>query len=147
LKKAKEIYVNIENIRKCDFKELTTDQKYSVLMILVKYLLPVINQNNIESDILKQTLQNVKMRYHFRKKPSQEVNIPNGSISQNNSINQYESKTFTNNKSNINVGNNDDLFNKIIKLKFPRVKTQTNFNFNSITTKVPTVRNFTILNS
>ena len=65
--KKKEIYINNESLKKFEFNNLSKQEKYSVLIILMKYLMPliygeqeVINSNNNFTD-------NCKIRYHFPK--------------------------------------------------------------------------------
>ena len=43
LKNNKEIYLNIDSIKKGDFNKLTKEEKYSTLIILMKYLIPLMN--------------------------------------------------------------------------------------------------------
>ena len=65
--KNKEIYINNESLRKFDFSNLTKQEKYSTLIILMKYLMPliydeqeVLNTNNSFTD-------KCKIKYHYPK--------------------------------------------------------------------------------
>ena len=40
IKNNKEIFVNIDSIKKCDFTIFSKEEKYTILLILMKYLLP-----------------------------------------------------------------------------------------------------------
>ena len=51
LKNNKNIYLNIDSIRRGDFSSLNKEEKYSVLIILMKYLLPLINSSKINHEI------------------------------------------------------------------------------------------------
>jgi hypothetical protein len=77
LKKAKEIYINVESVRDCDFSMLTAEQKYAVLIIFMKHMMPLVNQNNIGAEFAKNNVNGVKMRYHFSKKYNDEQILRN----------------------------------------------------------------------
>ena len=47
MKNIKSIYVNIEEFKRCNFENLSSEQKYSIVMLIIKYLLPLINPNNL----------------------------------------------------------------------------------------------------
>ena len=64
---SKDIYINNESLKKFDFSNLTKQEKYSTLIILMKYLMPliydeqeVLNSNNSFTD-------KFKIKYHFPK--------------------------------------------------------------------------------
>ena len=58
IKNNKEIYVNIESLQKCDFTIFTKEEKYSILVILMKYLLPLINSNE------NSNFGNINLKFH-----------------------------------------------------------------------------------
>ena len=58
IKNNKEIYVNIEALQKCDFNVFTNEEKYSILVILMKYLLPLINSSEYGN------MGNVNLKFH-----------------------------------------------------------------------------------
>ena len=58
IKNNKEIYINIESLQNCDFNIFTKEEKYSILVILMKYLLPLININE------NSNLGNVNLKFH-----------------------------------------------------------------------------------
>jgi hypothetical protein len=59
IKQNHDLYINIDSLRNCEFQNFDSEQKYSILMILVKHILPLIN---LQSEV-KQSLNNVKVRY------------------------------------------------------------------------------------
>ena len=65
LKEIQDIYINIDSIRSCDFSDLNGEQKYSVLVILIKHLLPLINISNTDNQIRK-NVKNVKLKFEGR---------------------------------------------------------------------------------
>ena len=50
-----ELFVNIDSIRKCDFSNLNKEEKYTTLIIIMKYLMPLMDSSNA----LKQSQNNV----------------------------------------------------------------------------------------
>ena len=61
IKNNKEIYINIESLKNCDFTIFTKEEKYSILVILMKYLLPLINSNEYSN------LGNVNLKFQTNK--------------------------------------------------------------------------------
>jgi hypothetical protein len=59
IRKNKDLYINLDYLKSCEFEIFNTEQKYSILMVLVKHILPLVN---LQSEV-KQTLNNVKVRY------------------------------------------------------------------------------------
>ena len=51
VKNNKELYLNLEMIQKCDFSNFSKEEKYAVLVILMKYLMPLVNMS--QTDFLK----------------------------------------------------------------------------------------------
>ena len=119
IKNNKEIFVNIDSLKKCDFTVFTKEEKYTILLILMKYLLPLINSNEIGNnmnDINFKFISNFYKKsndeFEFKKKPlnsSKSCNIIKSSIKNLNSqssldslpsINKYKNKTIIN--SNLN---------------------------------------------
>jgi hypothetical protein len=116
-----EIFVNINDIKKDDFSSLNNEQKYAVLMILMKYILPMVNLDEIENaNFMKENLQHVKMKYHF-KNPINDANLMNKSSSGANfgNINKPQKVAKTavpgfrksNNREAINLNNFNNLNN------------------------------------
>ena len=64
--KNKELYINNESLKKFEFNNLTRQEKYSTLIILMKYLMPLIYSGN---EILNSNNVNDKcfIKYHFPK--------------------------------------------------------------------------------
>ena len=62
LKKNKEIYINIDSIHHGDFSALNKEEKYSTLIILMKYLMPLMNSKNISNK--QNSIDNINLKYH-----------------------------------------------------------------------------------
>ena len=63
IKNNKEIYVNIEALQHGDFTIFTKEEKYSILVILMKYLLPLVNSN--ECSVNKSGMNNINLKFHY----------------------------------------------------------------------------------
>ena len=105
IKKNKNFYVNIESIKKCDFKIFSKEEQYSLLILIMKYLLPIINLNfnascNIGNDIFETNLNVINKDFNktqnFLKDP-----ILKFAFSKNNNFKNIHSSNITsfNNKS------------------------------------------------
>lgn len=70
LKNSRELYINLENIKKGNFNDLCSQERYSVLMLLMKYLVPLINPSEVRySELgLSNSIDNVKIKYHMTKR-------------------------------------------------------------------------------
>ena len=75
LKKNKEIYVNIDSIQKGDFTLLNKEEKYSTLIILMKYLIPLINIKNIDNRNYQ--IDNINVKFHELKAPKKFTSLTN----------------------------------------------------------------------
>ena len=62
LKNNKEIYVNIDSIKKGDFNLLSKEEKYSTLIILMKYLIPLMDRKGFNEK--KYSIDNINVKYH-----------------------------------------------------------------------------------
>ena len=62
--KINEIYIDIEDLKKCDFSKLTSEQKYSIITLLIKYLLPLINKENLPQN-LKNNIKKINTKFYF----------------------------------------------------------------------------------
>jgi len=99
--KSKNINIDIENIKKFDFETLKKEEKYSILVLLMKYLLPLIfiNYNyNIKDNLFKTSIN---------------VNLIKRNIPHNNSPQKYLKDSYLKNafagkkiKANLFVENN-----------------------------------------
>jgi hypothetical protein len=47
MKNIKNIFINLEDFKQCNFEILSSEQKYSIIMLIIKYLIPLINPNNL----------------------------------------------------------------------------------------------------
>ena len=59
MKNIKNIFINLEDFKQCNFESLSSEQKYSIVMLIIKYLMPLINPNNLP-DKFKSLFSNVE---------------------------------------------------------------------------------------
>ena len=61
-----EIFVNIDNIRKCDFSNLNKEEKYTTLIIMMKYLMPLMDSSNaIKQNQNNNSINNVNLKFYL----------------------------------------------------------------------------------
>ena len=60
----KEIYIDINEFNKCEFDKLTIDKKYSLTILLIKCILPLINENNLPENI-KKNMKNIQTKFYL----------------------------------------------------------------------------------
>ena len=61
----KDIFINLDEFKSCDFDKLNPEQRYGILSLLIKYMLPVVNQELTNSEMLKTKLSKVKQKFYF----------------------------------------------------------------------------------
>ena len=66
-----EVNIHIEDIKKGDFSTLNKEEQYSILIILMKYMMPMVNQANLDNEVKK--VNKVNLRFHL---PEIKTNIP-----------------------------------------------------------------------
>ena len=91
LKNNKEIYLNIDSIKKGDFNKLSKEEKYSTLIILMKYLIPLMNIKTTNDK--KYSIDNINIKI-------QEFNPPKKFISFSNRKNKKIKKYIMNTVNN-----------------------------------------------
>ena len=108
-----EIFVNIDAIRKCDFSNLNKEEKYSTLIILMKYLMPLMDSSNVlKQNQNNNSANNVNLKFYLANKQHY---VDDGDINSFNlhKKNKYGKMLSLNNVDNniVNKNNNDILPN------------------------------------
>lgn len=112
LKKNKNIFINIDSLKKGDFSSLSKDEKYSALIIIMKYLLPLINSSKSNDKIYNNTeilngnnrINNINLKFHSMKK--EKLNKKNNNlISKNLFFKRINRKIYDKPNSSINLLN------------------------------------------
>ena len=129
----KNIYINIEDFKSCDFENLSSEQKYSIVMLIIKYLLPLINPNNLP-DKFKSLFCNVENATFINEKTEQNNNLLSSTSYGSNNLNclgpEHRHKVI---KSRIKSSSSD--FGKtqiIFDNRYHQKINSANNNFNSI---------------
>ena len=72
----KELYINIDDFKKCEFELLNPEQKYSAIVMIIKYLLPIIGKEvvsddcSLSSNTLCKRFDHIKTKFCFGKEDS-----------------------------------------------------------------------------
>ena len=96
LKNNKELNIDIDLMKKGDFSGLNEKEKYSTLIILMKYLMPLIYSTESLNDF--NNLNNINLKFYSKKK---KIKISKNSNNGYN-INQNIFKKIMSKKSNLN---------------------------------------------
>lgn len=62
---VKDIFINLDDFKTCEFEKLTNEQQYGILALLIKYILPVVNQELTNNELLNKKLSKVRQKYYF----------------------------------------------------------------------------------
>ena len=87
----REVNIHIEDIKNGDFSSFSKEEQYSILIILMKYMMPMVNQANLNNEIKK--VNKVNLKFHL---PEITTNIPLG-------LNNYNYKRLKFRKPNLNI--------------------------------------------
>lgn len=96
-KNTKDVYVNIDEIKKGNFDSFSKQEKYSILVYLLKNILPLVNTEEDEDiNTLKEQFEKVEINNKTRTNFNlTNKNFHHYSQSNNNKKNQMNNKTFT----------------------------------------------------
>ena len=119
IKNNKEIFVNIDSLKKCDFTVFSKEEKYTILLILMKYLLPLINSNEVGNN-----MNDINFKFHSNlyKKSNDEF--------------EYKKKILNSSRSSINIKssvknlNSQSSFDSLPSINRYKNKTIINSNLN-----------------
>ena len=111
--KIKEFYINIDDFKKCDFENLNPEQKYSIIVLIIRNLLPILNINHINNlDIKYKKIKTIFCDDKFVLTPKLEKNSQKYSF-------DLSKESFLKNQStnNNNKKNNSQMFKEFPSLK------------------------------
>ena len=111
-----EICVNIEDLKKYDFEKLNNEQKYSLFILIIKYLLPFINNEGLTSNLVYKT-NNIQTIFYYGQTNSESTFTP------------HNSKTFYNKSKDI-TKKRICLMKEINKIGFNKLKSNSLNNSN-----------------
>jgi hypothetical protein len=99
--KIKEFYINIDDFKKCDFGNLNPEQKYSIIVLIIRNLLPILNINHINNlDIKYKKIKTIFCDDKFVLTPKLEKNSQKYSFDLSKESFLKNQSTNSNNKKN-----------------------------------------------
>ena len=125
-KNKKDIYVNIEEVKKGNFEKFTNEEKYSVLVYLMKHLLPLVNSENNEINDIKEQINSVEIGYNGNKQFMSKTTYGNFGLYTNNLNSKKISKknSINNDRRAVsNIAEKNNFKNKTYTTKFPKIET------------------------
>ena len=60
----KDVYIDLNEFKKCKFEKLSAEKRYSIIFLLIQYLLPLVNENNLP-DNLKNKINNINSKFYM----------------------------------------------------------------------------------
>ena len=125
-KNITEVNINIEDIKNGNFENFSKKKKYSILVYLLKHLLPLISDDNAQNELLKQQFSQVEINNKtFCKTKS--------------SFNNYYQPCKTQ-MYNLNNDYNNKTFTKFPKIEHLYINSQKNKNTNNALYKILTIK-------
>ena len=70
-----ELFIKIEDLKKYDFEKLNNEQKYSLLILIIKYILPFINNEGLTSNLINKT-NNIQTIFYYCQNNSESTFTP-----------------------------------------------------------------------
>ena len=94
------IRIHIDQIKRCDFSLFNTDEKYALLVLIMKYLLPLVTLNvnascNIGNNIFKTNLNLINRRFNSTEKYLNDKILRQAFLGKNNKLNNNLGKSRT----------------------------------------------------
>lgn len=85
------LYINIDQIQKCDFTIFTSEEKYSLLVLMMKYLLPIVSLNansiyNIGNGIFQTNLNLITKKVNMNERYLKDRELKKAFLGKNNKI-------------------------------------------------------------
>jgi len=96
----KELMFNIDKVKSRKFENLDSNEKYSLLLVLIKHIIQLVNPEDLQySHYYKQNLSDIDVKYHFAKKgvSSQDQIFKNANSSQLNFMKRKNSVSSSDN--------------------------------------------------
>ena len=107
--KNKNIHVDIENIKNFNFESLKNEEKYGILILLMKYLLPLVfinnSSNNIEENLFKTNVNIIKryLPYNSAEKYLKDTHLKEAFVGKKIKTNLFTETNSFQNKGNKNA--------------------------------------------
>lgn len=65
--KVDEVYLSLDEFKQCDFTKMTPKQKYAALVIIIKYILPLVNREVVVNGALDANVNQIKTKVYYDK--------------------------------------------------------------------------------
>ena len=110
IENLKDIYIDLNDFKICDFEKLSKEKRYSIIILLIQYILPLINEDNLPEHI-KKRIKNINTKFYFNETTdsSRKIKKKNSFIGKKinlrgikNNVFEDRYKNKRNNKININ---------------------------------------------
>lgn len=63
--KVDELYLSLDEFQQCDFSKMTPHQKYAALVIIIKYILPLVNKEVVANGALNTNVDQIKAKVYY----------------------------------------------------------------------------------
>ena len=100
LERNKDLYINIDLIKKCDFTIFSSEEKYALLVLMMKYLLPLVSLNlnascNIGNNLFETNLNLINRKFNMTEKYLHDPELRKAFLGKNNKITNELAKSST----------------------------------------------------
>ena len=72
----KDIYIDFNEFSQCNFEKLPKEKKYSIVILLIQIILPLINENTLPENI-KNNLKNTQTKFYLNETDDSSIRIKN----------------------------------------------------------------------
>ena len=72
----KDIYIDFNEFNQCEFQKLSIEKKYSIVVLLIQSILPLINENTLPENI-KKNLKNTQTKFYLNETNDSSIRIKN----------------------------------------------------------------------
>ena len=100
LERNKDLYINIDLIKKCDFTIFSSEEKYALFVLMMKYLLPLVSLNlnascNIGNNLFETNLNLINRKFNMTEKYLHDPELRKAFLGKNNKITNELAKSST----------------------------------------------------
>ena len=66
IENIKDIYIDLNEFKKCNFEKLSKEKRYSLIVLLIQYIIPLINKDNLPDNIKNKNI-NINIKIYSNK--------------------------------------------------------------------------------
>ena len=123
LRNKTDIYVNIDEIKNGNFEYFNKEEKYSILVFLMKHLLPLVNSNNNDINTIKEQIDSVEIAYKDNNGLMNKTSTKFRTRNLNTIKTPYHSRQNTFNTDMYKTTSNINSYRNKTYTKFPKIET------------------------